>query len=180
MLRVQPSRWDTKVQASSIGSTSACSENPLCAMYKHCGRPCDCRPGHPEWIVGKPSTTAHPTQGFGSMPMRSLTADRIRCLHQSSAPSYEPKRAPREIGSALTRLPKHGRVEHRSVADRAAPTSPLRYVWRIPSRCAKPPAVQNECKNRDMLRRIADRARTLTPVPESLWNEIEWFGYEEE
>src|SRR5258708_10021629 len=25
--------------------------------------------------------TAHPAQGFGSMPMRSLTADRIRCLH---------------------------------------------------------------------------------------------------
>ena len=42
MLRVQPLRWDTKVQASSIGSTSASSENPRCAMYKHCERPCDC------------------------------------------------------------------------------------------------------------------------------------------
>jgi hypothetical protein len=31
-------------------------------------------------VVGNPSTTAHPAQGFGSMPMRSLTADRIRCL----------------------------------------------------------------------------------------------------
>jgi hypothetical protein len=31
-------------------------------------------------MVGYPSTTAHPAQGFGSMPMRSLTADRIRCL----------------------------------------------------------------------------------------------------
>src|SRR6266481_6407304 len=58
MLRVQPSRWDTKVQASSIGSTSASSENPRCAMYKHCGRPCDRRPGHPEWIVGKPEVMA--------------------------------------------------------------------------------------------------------------------------
>src|SRR5580658_11271277 len=53
MLRVRPSRWDTKVQASSIGSTSASSENPRCAMYKHCGRPFDRRPGHPEWIVGQ-------------------------------------------------------------------------------------------------------------------------------
>jgi hypothetical protein len=31
-------------------------------------------------FVGRPSTTTHPAQGFGSMPMRSLTADRIRCL----------------------------------------------------------------------------------------------------
>ena len=56
MLRVQPSRWDTKVQASSIGSTSAFSENHRCAMYKHCGRPCDRRLRHPEWIVRNPET----------------------------------------------------------------------------------------------------------------------------
>ncbi len=29
MRRVQRSRWDTKVQASSIGSTSACSERQM-------------------------------------------------------------------------------------------------------------------------------------------------------
>src|ERR1700730_2601587 len=37
-----------------------------------------------EWsssrMVGNPSTAAHPAQAFGSMPMRSLTADRIRPL----------------------------------------------------------------------------------------------------
>jgi hypothetical protein len=31
-------------------------------------------------LVGKPSAAAHSAQEFGSMPMRSLTADRIRCL----------------------------------------------------------------------------------------------------
>src|SRR6516164_3305108 len=30
---------------------------------------------HLERIVGNPSITAHPAQGFGLMPMRSLTAD---------------------------------------------------------------------------------------------------------
>ena len=41
------------------------------------------RTSHPT-IPGESSAilpTAHPAQGFGSMPMRSLTADRIRCLH---------------------------------------------------------------------------------------------------
>jgi len=41
-------------------------------------------------------------------------------------------------------------------------------------------AVQNECKDRNILRRIADRARTLTLVPESRWSEIEWFECDEE
>jgi len=36
-------------------------------MYKHCGRPCDRRPGHPEWIVGQPEVgrrcvNKHPIQ----------------------------------------------------------------------------------------------------------------------
>ncbi len=31
-------------------------------------------------IVRNLFTTAHLAQGYGSMPMRSLTADRIRCL----------------------------------------------------------------------------------------------------
>jgi Tannase and feruloyl esterase len=35
---------------------------------------------HSGRMVGYPYTTTHPAQGFGSMPMRSLTADRIRCL----------------------------------------------------------------------------------------------------
>ena len=51
------------------------------------------------------------------MPMRSLTADRIRCLHPRYAPSFEPKRAPKGIGSAPTRPPMHDRAEHRYVAD---------------------------------------------------------------
>src|SRR5579862_7256671 len=56
MLRVPPSRWDTRVQASSIGSTSASSENPRCAMYKHCGRPCDLFAGvwASAWTVRNP------------------------------------------------------------------------------------------------------------------------------
>ena len=41
MLRVQPSRWDTKVQANSTANTSASSGSLRSAMYKHCGRPCD-------------------------------------------------------------------------------------------------------------------------------------------
>jgi AraC-like DNA-binding protein len=39
MLRVQRLKWDTKAQASSIGSTSASLESPRCAMYRHYGRP---------------------------------------------------------------------------------------------------------------------------------------------
>ena len=95
-------------------------------------------------LLGESSATlpqpAQPHQGFGSTPMRSLTADRIRCLHPKVAfGRFAPKRAPKEIGSAPTRLPMRGRAEHRPVADRAAPTSPRRCSWRIPSRCAKPP-----------------------------------------
>lgn len=41
-------------------------------------------------------------------------------------------------------------------------------------------AVQNECRDRDILRRVADRARTLSLVPESLWSEIEWYECDEE
>src|ERR1019366_2376309 len=59
---------------------------------------------------------------------------------QGSVRSFAPKRAPLEIGSAPARLPMRGRAEHRSVADRAAPTSPLRCSSRTPSQCAKPPS----------------------------------------
>jgi hypothetical protein len=41
---------------------------------------------------------------------------------------------PRRVGGAM-----RGRAEHRSVADRAVPTSPLQCLWRIPSQFAKPP-----------------------------------------
>src|SRR6266403_5582365 len=50
---------------------------------------------------------------------------------ESAACSFELRYAPRGIGSAPTRLSKHGRAEHRSVADRGAPTSPRRCAWRI-------------------------------------------------
>ena len=36
-------------------------------------------------------------------------------------------------------------------------------------------ALQNECKHREGFRRIADRARLLTRVPQNLWHEIIWF-----
>src|SRR5439155_7517771 len=38
--------------------------------------------------------------------------------------SFEPIRAPKEIGSAPIPLRKRGRAEHKSDADRAVPTSP--------------------------------------------------------
>ena len=38
------------------------------------------------------------------------------------------------------RLPKSGRVEHKSGADREVPTSPLLCSWLIPSRCARLPS----------------------------------------
>jgi hypothetical protein len=41
--------------------------------------------------VGNPPTTAHPTQGFGSMPMRSLTADRIGCWQPRGQISDKPE-----------------------------------------------------------------------------------------
>jgi hypothetical protein len=56
---------------------------PACRKFHHIGNDTRKRPqtGVHSRMVGNPSTTAHPAQGFGSMPMRSLTADRIRCLH---------------------------------------------------------------------------------------------------
>src|ERR1700735_4876627 len=98
MLRVQPSRWDTKAQASSTGSTNAFSESLRCAMYKHCGRPCDHRPGHPEWI----SSVAHirllladaadsksadlGSWGFDSPSRHQLKTQKIRAHWASSLP----------------------------------------------------------------------------------------------
>jgi hypothetical protein len=34
--------------------------------------------------------------------------------------------------------------------------------------------LQNECTDKAVFRRIADRARLLTLVPENLWKEIDW------
>ena len=67
-----------------------------------------------ERIVGNPFPFAHPAQGFGSMPMRSLTADRIRCL-QPRYRSFELRHAPKGIGSAPTRPPEawHSRAQVR-------------------------------------------------------------------
>ena len=35
-------------------------------------------------------------------------------------------------------------------------------------------AVQNDCRDKKVFRRIMDRARVLTLVPENLWPEIDW------
>jgi hypothetical protein len=72
MLRVQRSRWDTKVQASSIGSTSASSESPQCAMYSHCGRP---------WY--RESSGCH--VGAVLMVCQYLTAARLVHEHRSTS-----------------------------------------------------------------------------------------------
>lgn len=40
-------------------------------------------------------------------------------------------------------------------------------------------AFQNECKDREVFRRIADRARLLTRVPQNYWHEISWFEEED-
>ncbi len=40
-------------------------------------------------------------------------------------------------------------------------------------------AIQNEVQDRKTFQRIANRARALTHVPESRWNEVEWFENEE-
>jgi len=39
--------------------------------------------------------------------------------------------------------------------------------------------LQNECKDKVVYRRIADRARLLTAVPEALWPEIDWLDEED-
>jgi len=53
--------------------------------------------------------------------------------------SFAPIRVPKGTGSAPTRLPKHGRVEHRFGADHAALLWLHQPSWRIPSRCATQP-----------------------------------------
>jgi NAD(P)-dependent dehydrogenase (short-subunit alcohol dehydrogenase family) len=58
-------------------------------------------------------------QGFGSIPMRSLTADRIRS--QGIARSFEPRHVPEGTGSAPVRLLKHGTDEHTSAAGHEGP-----------------------------------------------------------
>jgi hypothetical protein len=40
-------------------------------------------------------------------------------------------------------------------------------------------ALQNECQDRKVYQRIADRARLLTHVPEYRWADVEWFEEEE-
>src|SRR5437660_1341153 len=40
--------------------------------------------------------------------------------------------------------------------------------------------LQNECKDKKVYRLIADRARVLTLVPESLWHEMDWRDDDEE
>jgi hypothetical protein len=39
--------------------------------------------------------------------------------------------------------------------------------------------LQNECKDKAVYRRIADRARLLTALPEALWAEIDWLDEED-
>ena len=70
---------------------------------------------------------------------RSLRPSNAACSRRS-APLFVPRHAREGIGSAQARRRHHGRIAHRSVADRVAPTSPRRCAWRIPSQCAKPPS----------------------------------------
>src|SRR6266446_1698212 len=73
------------------------------------------------WMVGNPSTTAHPSQGFGSMPMRSLTADRN--------PLFAPKVA---FGRLHRNVPQKKlnllQLASRCVAEPS--TGPSQIVWR--------------------------------------------------
>lgn len=79
---------------------------------------------------------------------------------------YLTKRAGRsvevEVPERAERRRKSSRWEHRAILNLAKA------------------AVQNECRDRGVLRRVADRARTLSLVPESLWSEIEWYECDEE
>lgn len=67
-----------------------------------------------------------------------------------------------EVPERAERRRKSSRWEHRAILNLAKA------------------AVQNECRDRNILRRIADRARTLSLVPETLWSEIEWYECDEE
>src|SRR6267154_491308 len=50
-------------------------------------------------VLGGWSATLPQSQGFGSIPIWSLTADRIRCLQPRYRSSFELRYAPRGIGS---------------------------------------------------------------------------------
>jgi len=91
-------------------------------------------------IAGGSSTTLPQSQGFGSIPIWLLTADRIRCLQPDIVRSFALRYAPRGIGSAPTRLPKHGRAEHRSVADRVAQLRHADALGGFLHNVAKPPS----------------------------------------
>jgi len=80
-----------------------------------------CRLTNSGRFVGNPSTTAHPAQGFGSMPMRSLTADRIRCF----APKVAFGRLHRHVPQKKLDLLQ---LASRSVAEPS--TGPSQIVWR--------------------------------------------------
>lgn len=98
----------------------------------------------------------------------NLSRRRYRVLRipKEVVEKYLTKRAGRsvevEVPERAERRRKSARWEHRAILNLAKS------------------AVQNECRDRDVLRRVADRARTLSLVPESLWSEIEWYECDEE
>jgi len=40
-------------------------------------------------------------------------------------------------------------------------------------------ALQNDARDKETFRRVAERARLLTHVPENRWADVEWFEEEE-
>jgi len=101
-----------------------------------------------------------------SASRRTRRRYRVLRIPKQVVERYLTKRAGRsvevEIPERAERRRRSSRWEHRAILDLAKA------------------AVQNECKDRNILRRVADRARLLTLVPESLWSEIEWYDCEEE
>jgi len=65
-------------------------------------------------IVGNPSTTGAPHQGFGSMPMRSLTAESNSLLAAKVAFGSLHRNVPKRNWICSNSPPMRGRAEHRS------------------------------------------------------------------
>ena len=86
-------------------------------------------------IVGKPSTAAPQAQELGSMPMRSLTADRIAACSRGNVQSFCTETYPRR--SWICRSPRCQRRQGTVIADRAAPNhsdSSGRFLPDVPNR----------------------------------------------
>ena len=72
----------------------------------------------------------------------------------------------------------HGELEGRS--GRGLRNSPANQTCQRAHPQLAKTGLWSECKDRKVFRRIADRARLLTLVPENLWWEISWSEPEED